>query len=309
MTQSKASTGSWLDNLHYLTASETGLMPWLWGAFFRNPQPELVEQVSQWFVGRDFGHGPFNDLAHQLPQDWPKGNSERYGRVTHGHFQASALAIFCTSGARALRAVNPFLQRLDVHHALTIKRVRIWPDRLQAEVECTCGELELAFYDAGWMLHFYRYSAGRTMGFSLVGLANSARKVVSESFVLTEPPWLDAVLNNSKDFAHDVNEQGQRTVTFHTQGMGSFIAHETERCQYAFRGAVKALSALPDLFGQPSWLAVVTVGRDIQHPGGGVDDFDLDIVVTRLVWGEGPAPLVGDDMEGSVWLQGCVTGL
>ena len=126
---------------------------------------------------------------------------------------------------------------------------------------------------------------------------------------MTEPPWLDAVLNNDKGFAHDVNEQGQRTVTFHTKGMAAFLAHETERCQYAFRGTVKALNPLPDLFGQPPWLAIVTVGSDIQHPGGGAVDFDLDIVVTRRVWGHGPPPLVGDDMEGNVWLQGCVTGL
>ena len=309
MNKPQAATGSWLDNLHCLTIDETGPMTWLWGVFFEEPRAELIVRVREWLFGDDFGHGPFNDLAHQLPQDWPKGNSKLYGRVTQGYFEASALAVSSASGVGALLAVNPFLQRLDVRHPLTIERVRIWPDKLQAEVESTCGDLELAFYDTGWMSHFHRYSTGRKLEFSLVGLALSASKIDGESFVLNEPPWLDAVLKNDAEFAHEVNELGQRTVTFHTKGMAAFLAHDTERCQYSFRGTVKALNPLPDLFGQPSWLAIVTVGRDIQYPSGVADDFDLDIVVTRLVWGDGPPPLAGDDMEGNVWLQGCVTGL
>lgn len=309
MTKPQAAPDAWLDNLHYLTTDETGPMHWLWGVFFEEPREQLIKQVGQWLCGDYFGHGPFNDLAHQLPQDWPKGNSKRYGRVAQGYFEASALAVSNADGTEALQAVNPFLQRLDVRHPLTIERVRVWPDKLQAEVESTCGELELAFYDTGWMSHFHRYSTGRKLEFSLVGLAHSARKINEESFVLTEPPWLDAVLKSDVEFAHEVNEQGQRTVTFHTKGMAALLPHETQRCEYAFRGTVKALNPLPDLFGQPSWLAVVTVGRDIQYPSGEADDFDLDIVVTHLVWGDGPPPLVGDDMDGNIWLQGCVTGL
>lgn len=108
-------------------------MTGLWGAFFEKLPAKLVERVGRWLPSSDFGHGPFNDLAHQLPQDWPKGNSKRYDRVTQGYFEASALAVFNASGARALHAVNPFLQRLDVRHPLTIERVRVWPDRLQVE--------------------------------------------------------------------------------------------------------------------------------------------------------------------------------
>ena len=45
------------------------------------------------------------------------------------------------------------------------------------------------------------------------------------------------------------------------------------------------------------------------YPRPGADALDLDRVLTRQVWGDGPLPMPGDDMEGNVWLQGCLTGL
>ena len=44
-------------------------MTWLWGAFFEELPAQLIERVGPWLSSNDFGHGPFHDLAHQLPQD------------------------------------------------------------------------------------------------------------------------------------------------------------------------------------------------------------------------------------------------
>ncbi|TLD41122.1 MAG: hypothetical protein JETT_2643 [Candidatus Jettenia ecosi] len=34
------------------------------------------------------------------------------------------------------------------------------------------------------------------------------------------------------------------------------------------------------------------------------NEFDLDIIVTEKVWGNKPPPQIGDDIEGTLWLQG-----
>lgn len=303
--------GAWLDAIHPLEPNEVEPLAWLWGAFFGSDAGvELIDRLSQWLPSKDFGHGPSNDLERRLPTGWPKGLSFRYARVEQAYFNASALAIFNATGPVELQAVVPLLQRLDVRHNLTIRRVHLWPDQLQAEIEATFGDRELTFYDTSWMSYFHHYAVGRTFGFSLVGLAWSVRKIDPEPIEVIEPGWLDAVLEKGIEMPFEINEQGQRVVITETKGMAALLADSDGPCHCSFRGTVKELRPLPDLFGQPAWLAVVTVGSAIVnklHPDA--DELDLDIVFTRLVWGDGPLPVPGDDLEGRLWLQGSLTAL
>ena len=68
---------------------------------------------------------------------------------------------------------------------------------------------------------------------------------------------------------------------------------------YSFRGSVKSVREVQgEILGQEGWFVRVTVLRFSDS------DFDLDILITRRAWqGETP-PVVGQDIEGRLWLQG-----
>lgn len=301
---------AWLENLEYVGPSYCHSPAWIWQPFFRSDTlARLNESLKMWVASQDFGHGPFNDLGSKLPPDWPKGRSNLYARVEQGHFCASAMAIYETSGAEGLENVIPAMHRNDVRHPLTIQRVLAWPDKLQATVCVTYGNLEFGFYDTGWMLHFHRYTAGRQLEFSLVGLAHEAYSCASRIVELIEPPWLQAQIDRDADYPFTLNTLGQRVVKVDHSRTQCFCSTIESTHTYEFSGTIKELKVLPNLFGQPAWLAVVTVESDIEALGNLVGPLDLDIVITQEIWGDAPPPAVGEDIEGELWLQGCVTGL
>ena len=301
---------AWLGIVEHLEPSGSYPIGWIWTPFLNsNSHAKLTKLVNQWLPSPDFGHGPFNDLERKLPLDWPKGRSNLYERVDDGYFHASAMAIFKADRSGVLATVIPLLHRDDVRHPLTIRSVLVNSDKLQATVCASYGELELWFYDTGWMLHFHRYVAGRQMEFSLVGLAHSACKCTSLIHELIEPAWLQTHIDRNPNFAFVVNALGQRVVKIDNSKSEGLYPPIEGPPDFEFRGTVKQLKALPNLFGQPAWLALVTVERDIECLGNLVGELNLDIVITQCVWGDGKLPAVGEDIEGELWLQGCVTGL
>lgn len=310
MARPPANLNAWQDCLRRLNADDTEHQGWLWHVFLRDLASDFPTRVERWLASRDFGHGPFNDLDRQLPAGWPKGLSRRYERVQAGRFQASALAVFSLDSPGSLQALLPELQRVDVCHPLTITAVNLWPNSVQADVVAQCGELELEFHDTSWMSYFHRYAAGQVFEFSLTGLALHARPAASDPITLVEPKWLDAVLENDPEpLPHTTNEDGQRVLTLQLKGMAALMPTPGRRCEYEFRGTVQELRPLPALFGEPAWLAIVTVAREFGYPRPGADALDLDIVLTRNIWGDAPLPAAGDDIEGDLWLQGCLTGM
>jgi hypothetical protein len=71
-----------------------------------------------------------------------------------------------------------------------------------------------------------------------------------------------------------------------------------ERDDYEFRGPVKSVKAAPEVLRQQGWIARVTVIRC------GERDADLDILITRRAWKGDEPPEAGQDIEGTLWLQG-----
>jgi hypothetical protein len=68
---------------------------------------------------------------------------------------------------------------------------------------------------------------------------------------------------------------------------------------YHFRGPVKSFRNVDaDMLGQRGWFVKVTVMR--LEDG----DVDLDLLITRRAWQSSSPPCVGQDIEGSLWLQG-----
>jgi hypothetical protein len=78
-------------------------------------------------------------------------------------------------------------------------------------------------------------------------------------------------------------------------------AEKGDRDKYSFRGPVKRVEPIEEFLGQSGWLLRVAVMRnedDSDH------EIDLEIVVTKRIWQADTPPAAGQDIEGSLWLQG-----
>jgi len=73
-----------------------------------------------------------------------------------------------------------------------------------------------------------------------------------------------------------------------------------DRDEYQFRGAIKEVKPFP-MLGQDGWLVTVCVMRYLDESDR---ELDLRVLVTPRVWKESRPPRVGEDVHGTLWLQG-----
>ena len=71
-----------------------------------------------------------------------------------------------------------------------------------------------------------------------------------------------------------------------------------DRDNYQFRGPVRDVAAFDGWLGQSGWKVRVGV---MQFEDGSAD---LDVFITERAWASPEPPRVGQDIEGSLWLQG-----
>ena len=74
---------------------------------------------------------------------------------------------------------------------------------------------------------------------------------------------------------------------------------EWDRDDYSFHAPIRRVEEI-DMLDQPGWRVRATIMRSLDDDR----DIDLDIVVMRKVWETASPPTVGEDIEGTLWLQG-----
>jgi hypothetical protein len=90
------------------------------------------------------------------------------------------------------------------------------------------------------------------------------------------------------------------TIPVHTKETAGLLpVSKWDRDDYWFRGPVKSIKEM-EMLDQPAWRIRATVLRNLDDDR----EIDLDIIVTRKVWGAASPPQPGDDIEGTCWLQG-----
>ena len=100
----------------------------------------------------------------------------------------------------------------------------------------------------------------------------------------------------------------QRTHTGIAEGEDAYIGLEGssiflpimdwDRDDYQYRGPVRGVATFEDWMGQSGWKVRVGVMQF------GAEGADLDVFVTERAWSGREPPCVGQDIEGSLWLQG-----
>lgn len=188
-----------------------------------------------------------------------------------------------------------------VEHGLRLSRVRLWPSRLEATVEGVIdGMMEVEFFDTLFPIHREYYQAGKAYRFVLAGFAYSCGKVETPNVIVIDNP--DTIRRHRQillDVGKGADPDDPSPLEFHAEGMAMFLPLEGGlRNEYSFSGPVKSVRET-EWMGLPTRVFRTTIGRHLHTDA----DIDLDIYVTpHCLKGEPPKP--GDDLRGTLWLQG-----
>jgi hypothetical protein len=183
-------------------------------------------------------------------------------------------------------------------HRLTLRRGFLWSNRIEAQLEADFGPSSIAFFDHRFLANADAYREGLQAEFHLCVFAYLLEPADTTPIVLTDPQW------PAREYlAPDDPDDPDSPVTIRTEGMAAFFQHgDDDRDDCEFRGPVKAVRELEQpVFGNRTWILSVTVLREDE-------DIDLDVLLTEQVLGDRPLPKVGDDVQGSGWVQGWLVG-
>jgi hypothetical protein len=254
--------------------------------------PELFEQAvlpERFPVARDALHG--------IPANWAQGFHLAWPDARRGVMLTTVIDHEAKSNY--LVGLYPF-DTAGSHHPLEIERVNVWKSGVEAQIEAYGGEAPITFFDTHFLLARGEYERERRLDFSLVGMAYGARP--STVFELPYTPNADTVSWQTMLAGErgDIRESLPDKIVL--SGMSMFIpVTEWDIDDYQFRGPIKDIRPFDDFLGQSGWRLTVTVLRLSSYAH---KDFDLDILVTRRAWDDEAPPHVGQDIEGTLWLQG-----
>jgi len=282
-----------MDNfLIELTAEEAGGHGNRWEVFNDNVE-ELISEYLPIVVqdGKLLGqlkrgnlHGCIKTEPEGAILTWPNhevGAMAIIGNNDDGHFLASSFPFF---GGIAQR--------------LIINNLRVWPGRLEAEIESrTTEDMELTFFDTRYLLNRLNYRPGETSSFQLAGLAYKFEYIKPEPIFITNPDTIKRMRSISAE--DDAEKNSLEPIRVETTGMAALMPTKWTS-EYEFRGPVKQVDELSPLLDNRLWRIVVTVARPEDR------EIDIPIYATERVI-KGWIPRVGDDCQGVLWLQGhCV---
>lgn len=241
--------------------------------------PKSLDQVS---------YADNYPAPRSCPPDWPKATYWVWPLRVHG--LASVVRVQ-TGKPNELVSIFPFWAE-GSQQGIVIDKVHIWTSGVEAQIECGLGDARVTFFDTLYTRNRDWHQAGKRYQFILTGIAYDCHKTEDRVIEITKPEVVEAMRKTEL-------VSGDR-IPIHTKGMAVFLPiEEWDRDDYHFRGPVKAVNEI-EMLDQPSWKVRATVLRQLSDDS----EFDLDIIVTRKVWGDGPPPQVGDDAEGALWLQG-----
>lgn len=248
------------------------------------PQSSVASGVSSFDIYR----------APALPDDWPKGFKLRWPAT-----QSSIHFVFrCELESNMLKALYPHIGT-GTQTTVQINKVHVFESGVDAQVEADVGGAEICFYDTDFVINAGWYRAGAEMDFILCGLAYQCEPAVEPDIELPDDSPAMQTLRDAMTIAGDDPSPASHKFSFKDAAILLPVA-QWDRDDYQFRGTIKAIKPFP-MLDQDGWLLTVCVLRDFDATDR---EFDLRILVTPRVWKESQPPRIGEDVSGTLWLQG-----
>jgi hypothetical protein len=285
----------WLDTFEFEAPDTPHYHGSHWKPFFDEARQILVrlpEILPQSLVMTGFADD--RPAPRDIPGDWRKARYLSWPLRERGILAVVAAR---QDGTSEVASLYPAVS-IGTEVTLTLKRAIVWKGGVEAQIEASLGDASVCFFDTLYCMNRAWYQAGEKFQFILAGIAYSARPAPDEVIRVPDGAW-DRFIR--KEAVRDgLDHDDPSLYEIHTQGMAMFLpVAEWDRDEYQFRGTVKSVRET-EMLSQPSWLVRTTVLRALADNA----EQDLDILVTRKVWGDQPPPKVGDDIEGAIWLQG-----
>jgi hypothetical protein len=195
-----------------------------------------------------------------------------------------------------LGAIWPFVEDRRIHD-ISVEKVRISANRLQALIEAEIDGIPVAFIDTKFALDRVFYRIGSRHRYAISGFLHDWETVDSPPITLrqSEVPYDLRKVFGQETLGPDGN------VTVHTKGMASLIpATEQPSNWYVVQGPVQSVVSTL-LMNARAWKIEITAARHFEE-----DDVELRVPLyvmeSRLHGRTLPAP--GDDIRATIWLQG-----
>ncbi len=233
-----------------------------------------------------------NKAEKPRPADWPRAICRAWPLRVRG----MATVITAINSKPHLVAWYPF-DAEGSQQEITLTKVHVWKNGVEGQIECRCGGALFTFFDTLFSANRIWYEIGEVFQVILTGIAYSADKAEDKILQAFNPPLPEHIKQENPELA--ATWSNEPTIPVHTRGMSVFMPiPEWDRDEYFFRGPIKSVKEM-EILDQMAWKVRATVLRELEN-----GEMDLDIIVTKKVWGDKSAPQVGEDIEGSLWLQG-----
>jgi hypothetical protein len=256
--------------------------------------PEMLQNSLQ-----QTGYGEIYKPPNATPIDWPLGIQMVWPIRNFG------LALIVSVGKETNNLVDifPFFGS-GSQLAMTLREVCVREGGLEAQITATWGFGEVTFFDTNYLINRAWYETGKNYEFILSGIAYNARPAADREIKM-DPDVVKNVNRRMKELKEEGFEEFEECEfpgTFTLKGVAMLLPclpkSEWDADDYYFRAPVKSVKEFEDWLGQDGWRVRATA---LRHDD---EDVDLDIVITRRVWQDKAPPQVGQDIEGSLWLQG-----
>jgi hypothetical protein len=253
--------------------------------------PELFGKATQ-----QKGYAQFYAPSRAEPSAWRKGIAQVWPELEKG----IVLLANVDEASEQIMFANtfPFFAG-GAQTSLLIDKVEVWHSGVEAQISAQWGEGEVCFFDTKYLINRACYEQGKSYEFILTGLAYDAQVSTVFSLPIPHNPTITAWQNQLSSLPGQASAKTPDTINL--TGMAMFLPIEGwDKDDYQFRAPSKEVREFTDFLGQNGWRVRATVMRF----GDADADADLDIVITQRAWHSDSPPQVGQDIEGSLWLQG-----
>ena len=260
-----------------------------WDPFFDNPDDlfgSLSEIISASVPLKAFGDtysGP-----HDLPAGWTMGGHLCWPNANRG----LVATLRVTEDDTELANISPFAGA-GIQVGIEITKLHVWTSGAEAQIEGVWDEAPISFFDLTFLSNRAWYEAGKRLDFVLAGIAYEAGPPNVEKLTLAPDSQLAIWQRTHAGLAEE------QDACIGLEGSSIFLpVVDWDRDDYQFRGPVRSVADFDGWLGQSGWKVSVCV-MQFQD-----ESADLNVFVTERAWSGSEPPRVGQDIEGSLWLQG-----
>jgi hypothetical protein len=275
-----------------------------WSMFADNPS-QLIGQILPQAVREAQSAMCYADTSGArpmpLPSEEPAGTVLSWPMQRFGVF----LIVQLSEGHKGGELASAFPRASDgVEHVVDLEVVRLWPNRLEAQIEGVVGNgaMPIVFFDPLFARHRGFYQKDGRYRFIFTGFPYRIEVCDSPPIVINDPERVRA-MRRATEPQVSTEETDSEPIVIQTKGMAAlFPLQDAGADDYQFQGPVKSVTELDaKMLGCRTWRVRVTVARFSELSD---EDFDIDLYVTEKALESGALPKIGDDVRGILWLQG-----